>query len=99
VPNIKAVEVELWLKHLERSGGTRCKIRNVMSVLFNHARRYDLYDRNPIQWVRQRAKRRRAPEVLTGNEVRKLLAAPEPRKRLMVLLDVATGLRQSDCSP
>ena len=24
-----------------------------MSVLFNHARRYDLYDRNPIQWVRQ----------------------------------------------
>ena len=54
--NIKAVEVELWLKHLERSGGTRCKIRNVMSVLFNHARRYDLYDRNPIQWVRQRAK-------------------------------------------
>jgi len=54
--NIKAVEVELWLKHLERAAGTRCKIRNVMSVLFNHARRYDLYDRNPIQWVRQRAK-------------------------------------------
>jgi len=55
LPNIKAVEVELWLKHLERAAGTRCKIRNVMSVLFNHARRYDLYDRNPIQWVRQSA--------------------------------------------
>jgi hypothetical protein len=41
LPNIKAVEVELWLKHLERAAGTRCKIRNVMSVLFNHARRYD----------------------------------------------------------
>ena len=66
-----------------------------MSVLFNHARRYDLYDRNPIQWVRQSAKRRSAPDVLTSDEVRQLLAALEPRERIMVLLDVATGLRQS----
>ena len=63
LPNIKAVEVELWLKHLQRAPGTCCKIRNVMSVLFNHARRYDLYDRNPIQWVRQSSKRRSAPDV------------------------------------
>ncbi len=67
-----------------------------MSVLFNHARRYDLYARNPIQWVRQSAKRRSAPDVLTSNEVRRLLAALEPRERIMVLLDVATGLRQSE---
>jgi integrase len=96
LPNIKAVEVELWLKHLERAAGTCCKIRNVMSVLFNHARRYDLYDRNPIQWVRQSAKRRSTPEVLTSNEVRQLLTALKPRERMMVLLDVATGLRQSE---
>jgi integrase len=96
LPNIKAVEVELWLKHLQRAPGTCCKIRNVMSVLFNHARRYDLYDRNPIQWVRQSAKRRSAPDVLTCNEIRQLLAALEPRERIMVLLDVATGLRQSE---
>jgi len=96
LPNIKAVEVELWLEHLEREAGTCCKIRNVMSVLFNHARRYDLYDRNPIQWVRQSAKRRNTPEVLTSNEVRQLLTALKPRERMMVLLDVATGLRQSE---
>jgi integrase len=96
LPNIKAVEVELWLKHLERAAGTCCKIRNVMSVLFNHARRYDLYDRNPIQCVRQSAKRRSTPEVLTSNEVRQLLTALKPRERMMVSLDVATGLRQSE---
>jgi len=67
-----------------------------MSVLFNHARRYDLYDRNPIQWVRQSAKRRSVPDVLTCNEVRQLLAALDARERIMVLLDVATGLRQSE---
>jgi integrase len=96
LPNVKAVEVELWLNHLERAAGTRCKIRNLMSVLFNHARRYDLYDRNPIQWVRQSAKRRSAPDVLTSDEVRQFLAGLEPRERIMVLLDVATGLRQSE---
>jgi site-specific recombinase XerD len=78
LPNVKAVDVELWLKHLERAAGTCCKIRNVMSVPFNHARRYDLYDGNPIQWVRQSAKRGSAPEVLTSNEVRQLLAALGP---------------------
>ena len=46
--------------------------------------------------MRQSAKRRSAPDVLTCNEVRQLLAALEPRERIMVLLDVATGLRQSE---
>jgi integrase len=68
----------------------------VMSVLFNHARRYDLFDGNPIQWVRQSAKRRSAPNVLTIEEVRHLLAALPPRERILVFLDVSTGLRQSE---
>jgi integrase len=71
---IRAVEVESWLKSLNRAKGTRCKMRNVMSLLFNHGRRHDLCDRNPIQWVRQGAKRRTAPDVLTSDEVQGLLA-------------------------
>jgi Phage integrase, N-terminal SAM-like domain len=39
---IRAVEVESWLKSLNRAPGTRCKIRNVMSLLFNHGRRHVL---------------------------------------------------------
>jgi hypothetical protein len=61
--HIKAREVELWLASVQRARTTRAKIRNVMSLLFNHARRYDLFDGNPIQWVRQSAKRRSAPNV------------------------------------
>jgi len=38
---IRAVEVELWLKNLDLAAGSRCKIRNVMSLLFNHGRRHD----------------------------------------------------------
>jgi len=62
---IRAVEVESWPKSLDRAPGTRCKIRDVMSLLFNHGRRHDLCDRNPIQWVRQSAKRRTAPDIPT----------------------------------
>lgn len=94
--DIRAVEVELWLKDLDRAPGTRCKIRNLMSLLFNHGRRHDLCDRNPIQWVRQSAKRRCAPDVLTSCEAKNLLANLHSRERTLVLLAVTTGLRRSE---
>lgn len=93
---IRAIEVELWLKNLDRAPGTRCKIRNLMSLLFNHGRRYDLCDSNPIQWVRQSAKRRAAPDILTASEIRELLATLPLRERTLVLLAVTTGLRRSE---
>jgi site-specific recombinase XerD len=51
-----------------------------MSVLFNHARRYDLFDRNPISMVRQSAKRRTFPEVLSVDEIQQLVAALKPSR-------------------
>ena len=94
--DVRAVEVESWLKSLNRAPGTRSKIRNVMSLLFNHGRRHDLCDRNPIEWVRQSAKRRTAPDILTTNEVQGLLANLRFRERTLVLLAVTTGLRRSE---
>ena len=93
---IRSVEVELWLKNLNLAPGSRCKIRNVMSMLFNHGRRHDLCERNPIEWVRQSAKRRIAPDILTTNEVRNLLANLRFRERTLILLAVTTGLRRSE---
>ena len=93
---IRAVEVESWLKSLDRAPGTRCKIRNVMSLLFNHHRRHDLCDRNPIEWVRQGAKRRTAPEILTTSEIQGLLTNLRFRERTLILLAVTTGLRRSE---
>jgi integrase len=93
---IRAVEVESWMKSLNRASGTRCKIRNVMSPLFNHGRRHDLCDRNPIEWVRQGAKRRTAPDILTRDEVQELLANLRFREQTLVLLAVTTGLRRNE---
>jgi integrase len=92
--DIRSVEVELWLKNLDLAPGSRCKIRNLMSLLFNHGRRHDLCERNPIEWVRQSAKRRTSPDILTTNEVQNLLANLRFRERTLVLLAVTTGLRR-----
>jgi integrase len=94
--DIRSVEVELWLKNLDLAPGSRCKIRNVMSLLFNHGRRHDLCERNPIEWVRQSAKRRKSPDILSTNEVQGLLASLRFRQRTLVLLAVTTGLRRSE---
>lgn len=93
---VRTTEVEAWLRHLPLSRGSCAKIRNIMSVLFNHARRHDLFDRNPISLVRQSAKRRTFPEVFDVKEVRQLLDALDLRERTLVLLAVSTGLRMSE---
>ena len=93
---VKAIDVEAWLRRLPIARSSRAKIRNVLSILFNHACRYELFDRNPIRFVRQGAKRRSAPVVLTALEIRALVDHLALRERTLVLLAASTGLRQSE---
>ena len=93
---VRTIEVETWLRSLPRARSTCAKIRNLMSVLYNHAWRHELFDRNPIKLVRQSAKRRTAPSILTPAEIKLLLDNLEPRERTLVLLAASTGLRQSE---
>jgi integrase len=72
------------------------KIRNLMSVLFNHACRCELFDRNPIYLVRQSAKRRTPPATLVPAEIKALIDCLALRERTLVLLAASTGLRQSE---
>lgn len=100
--DVRTIAVETWLRELRRRDGeelansTKAKIRNVMSVLFNHAIRYEWLHRNPITLVRQSAQRRSIPPVLEPDEVQYLLAQLDNPFRVMVLLDVTTGLRRSE---
>lgn len=93
---IRTIEVESWLRRLSLAKSSCAKIRNLMSVLFNHACRYELFDRNPISLVRQGAKRRTPPSVLTPAEIKALLSGLDLRERTLVLLAASTGLRQSE---
>lgn len=47
----RTIQVESRIRCLPLAKSSCAKIRNLMSVLFNHACRYELYDRNPIHLV------------------------------------------------
>jgi hypothetical protein len=104
IREVRTVEVERWLRQLQRQDGealansTKAKVRNLMSVLFNHAIRYEWLEqgKNPITLVRQSASRQQMPEVLEAYEIQSLLAQLDSPFQVMVLLDVTTGLRRSE---
>jgi integrase len=94
--DVRPIAVELWLRRLPLAKSSCAKIRNLFSVLFNHACRYEFFDSNPITFVRQGATRRTVPTVLTPAEIKLLLANLGLRERTIVLLAASTGLRQSE---
>jgi len=96
IDQVKPVAVEEWLDGIKRAKGTKAKIRNLMSAIYHHAMRYEWIDRNPIQLVRQSAKREKVPDVLELAELQLLLTKLDVRERTLVLLDAATGLRVSE---
>lgn len=109
---IKPVAVEQWLKTLStvRTAGdtkplaraTRAKIRNAMSALYNHAIRWQFSDKNPISGpvkgagVRVSAKRMSIPDILTVDEMQKMISAVRLRERVLLFLDMVTGLRRGE---
>ena len=94
--DVRTVAVEDWLRTLALSNGSKAKIRNLMSALFNHAMRYEWADRNPIRLVRQSAKRERTPDVLTADEIKLLLSKLDGLYYVMAFLAAVTGLRVSE---
>jgi len=93
---VNAGEVELWLRSLTLARASCAKIRNLMSVVFNHGIRHEICDRNPIQLVRQSAKRKAIPVILSASEVQRLIAVLGIRERTLVLMAFGTGLRMSE---
>jgi integrase len=94
--DIRTVAVESWLKTLPLANGTKAKLRNLMHAIYNHAMRWEFFDRNPITLVRQSAKRTRVPGVLTAEEIGKLLGELSDPWRTAVYVAVTTGLRVSE---
>jgi integrase len=92
--DVRTVAVEGWLHSLPLANGSRVKIRNIMFALFKHAMQWT--DRNPIQLVRQSAKRQSTPDVLTAEEIRSLLAELDGPYYVMTFLAAVTGLRVSE---
>jgi integrase len=90
---LKAVQVELWLKTVPLARGSKAKIRNIMSALYSHAIRWELTEKNPITQVRQSAKRSKIPTILSVDEIQRLFTCIKEPVRTAVILDAVSGLR------
>lgn len=84
------------------SPGSKAKIRDIMSVLFNHAIRWRIYSTNPISGparkagVRQSGMRQETPDLLELDEMRSLLEHLAIREKALVSTDMITGIRRSE---
>jgi site-specific recombinase XerD len=93
---VRTVEIEEWLHSLPLAPASKAKLKGVLSVLYNHAIRYEWLTFNPISRVRTSQKRLRDKDVLIPEEFQKLVKQLSVRDRAMVLLIGSTGLRRSE---
>ena len=91
--DVKAVQVEQWLKTVPLARGSKAKIRNIMSALYSHAIRWDWARDNPIKAVRQSAKRSHIPTILSIQEIQTVLKHLREPARTAFLLCASSGLR------
>jgi len=102
IDEVRTVAVEEWLRSMPRANGTKSKIRNTMGSLFNHAIRWEFTDKNPItgpvrgSGVRQSSKRESIPDLLAVEEFQRLQAELNVRERILVWLDMTSGLRRGE---
>jgi integrase len=94
--DVKPIAVEKWLNGLPVAPGSRYKTKGVLSILFQHAMRYEWTDRNPIRLVRQSALPSREEIVLTPVEVAVLLQELRDPFRTLILLAAVTGMRRGE---
>jgi len=94
------IAVEEWLSELDLANGTKAKIRNIMSAVFNHAMRHGFLPRqegsNPMRFVRQSSQSDVVHTVLDLEQVWSLIDELREPVRTMALLDAFTGLRISE---
>ena len=93
---VRPIDVEAWFKSLPLAPKTKAHIRSLMHLLFQCARRWEFTDTNPIDLVRQGARRLEIPRVLTPEEFSALLAHLKEPYRTMVLVAGCLGLRASE---
>ena len=93
---VKAMEVEQWLRSLPLAPKSKVNLRSLLHLLFQHGRRWEITDVNPIDLVRQRGGRRSIPRVLSVREIRLVLEELTEPYRTMVLVAACLGLRASE---
>lgn len=97
---VKAYDVEQWLKSIARSPKTKSHIRGIMHLLFEYAMKWEMIacQRNPMELVKIKGvtKRTRKKLIITVEQFHALLPLLLPHVRMMVIVAMCTGMRVSE---
>jgi integrase len=93
---VKPMEVEQWLRSLPLAPKSKVNLRSLLHLVFQHGRRWEITDVNPIDLVRQRGGRRSIQRVLSLREILLVLKELTEPYRTMVLVAACLGLRASE---
>jgi len=96
---VTLASVQEFIKALLGKGLSAKTIGNVIVILkemFKHAVQWDYLDANPAQYVERPRGEDKEMDVLTPEEVRRLLDAQEEPLRTLLLTAVLTGMRQGE---
>jgi integrase len=94
--DVKPIQVEAWLRKMQLAPGSKAKTKGVMSILFQHAMRYEWATSNPIRLVRQGSLSLQEQIVLEPVEIAALIhELRDPFSTLIFLVSV-TGLRRGE---
>jgi integrase len=86
------------LKSIDKTNGTKAKIREVFGAAFRHAMRHELHPSNPIAHVRQIRKRATDPSILEPAEIAAILYKLEGVEtvRTAFLIAAVMGMRRGE---
>ncbi len=96
---VTLASVQEFIKALLGKGLSPKTIGNVIVILkemFKHAVQWGYLDANPVQYVERPRGEDKEMDVLTPEEVRRLLDAQEEPLRTLLLTAVLTGMRQGE---
>ena len=96
VDEVKPMEVEQWLRSLALAPKSKVNLRSLFHLVYQHARRWELTDANPLDLVRQRSGRHSIPRVLSVHDIRLVLEELAEPYRTMVLVAACLGLSSVD---
>jgi integrase len=106
---MRTMQIEAWITSLQMSGGSKLKVKGIMSTIFSHGVRWELVERNPIcgqggtpghrgasTGVRVSGKPKIKRIILSPDVVMQTLEQLKLREQAMTLLDAVTALRASE---
>jgi integrase len=99
IPAVTVEEIDKWLRDLDCSPKSRAQYRANVGVLFGHAERLGMIDRNPIPRTAKPKLVDSPPEIFTVDELRSLLEAASrgaPEVLPVLAIGAFAGVRDAE---